>query len=590
MTASVADIPFVGGSYEAPMTLQDAQRLINWYVEMSQDQNSKKPLALLGCPGLLPIVQADTGEVRGCWVLPGGKEALVVANDRLYLMTITVPATQTSIAQFAVTWIGILLTNSGPVIIRDNGPLTAGFGGYAVLVDGLYMYYYRIGGAGTFTFTGGVANTSNIISLPATLPQGVLVSQVATLSDAAGDIPAGTTIASIDYNTPAIIMSHTATGTSASEVITLTIPAFGRLTDPGIPPNPSRLAFIEGWLLVNNVGSRQFQTNGPTPYTIMWPGSFYALKDSSSDNLVTLYENNREAWLIGERTSEVWVNQGGTNFAFARLPGVGPQMGCAAQHSVTRVGPQLIWLARNEQGENVVVMNEGYGWNRVSTHGVEHAISSYPIVSDAIGFAYEEEGHLFYILTFPTADVTWCLDVATLKAAGPGVAWHQRASWNESSGVYHRFRGNCFMNFADLRLVGDFVNGTINMMSRKIYTDGFAPVLRCTRRTPHVWNIDKRTRLFFAQLQVEFTPGVGNQGNPGYDPQAMLRWSDDGGFTWSNEHWVSIGKVGVTKNRAIWRLLGSARDRVWELTFTDPTARDIIGATLFAEAEEDFAA
>jgi hypothetical protein len=589
VTAAVADIPFVGGSYEAPMVLQDAQRLINWYVEVSQDQNSKKPLALLGCPGLRTIIAGIDGQVRGCWVLPGGTQALVVIAQNVYVMTVTTPATATSIAQFSTVLVGTLLTTTGPVIIRDNGPLTAGFGGYAVLVDGLYMYYYRLLGAGTFVFTGGLINGSTIISLPATLPQGILISPGATLTDSAGLIQAGSYVVSVDFNTPAVTMSLPALNTIVTDTITLNISAFGRLTDPGLPPFPSRLAFIEGWLIVNNVGSRQFQTNGPTPYTIMWPGSFYALKDSSSDNLVTIYENNRELWAIGERTAEVWVNQGGANFAFARLPGVGPQMGCAAQHSVTRVANQLIWLGRNEQGENIVVMNEGYGWNRVSSHGVEHAISQYPFVSDAIGFAYEEEGHNFYVLTFPTADATWCLDITTLKAAGPGVAWHQRASWDSVAGVYHRFRGNCFMNFADLRIVGDYSSGQIHQMSRQIYTDADR-VLRCARRTPHVWNIDKRSRLFFSQVQVEFTPGVGLQFGQGSNPQAMMRWSNDGGFTWSNEHWVSIGQVGLTKYRAIWRMLGSARDRVWELCFSDPTARDIIGATMFAEAEEDFAA
>jgi hypothetical protein len=584
--AAVADIPFVGGSYEAPMTLQDAQRLINWYVEISQNENSKKPYALLGCPGLNPIASTAAGQVRGCWVLPGNTQALVVSGANVYLMAITAPATQTSIAQFSVTLLGTLLTTYGPVVIRDNGPLTNGYGGYAVLVDGTYMYYYRIGGAGTYTFTGGVANGSSTMSLSGTLPPGLLMSPGATLSTTDSLIPANTYISSISYSTPSIQMSVPATGTNVSDTVVLTIPAFGKLTDPGIPANPSRLAFIEGWILVNQDGSRQFQTNGPVPYTIMWPGSFFALKDSSSDNLVTLHENNRESWLIGERSSEVWVNQGGTNFAFARVPGVGPQIGCAAKHSITRAGDKLVWLGRNEQGENIVVVQSGYSWERVSSHGVDHAIASYPQVSDAIAFAYEEEGHLFYVLTFPTADATWVLDMTVLAKAGPGMAWHQRASWTTSTGQYHRFRGNCFMNFGDVRIVGDYQTGQLHQMSRSIYTDA-GNVLRCVRRTPHVWNVDKRSRLFFSQVQVEFTPGVGLQTGQGFNPQAMMRWSDDGGFTWSNEKWTGIGLAGITKNRAIWRMLGSARDRVWEVSFSDPVARDIIGATLMAEAEEE---
>jgi hypothetical protein len=67
----------------------------------------------------------------------------------------------------------------------------------------------------------------------------------------------------------------------------------------------------------------------------------------------------------------------------------------------------------------------------------------------------------------------------------------------------------------------------------------------------------------------------------------MLRWSDDGGFTWSNEHWASIGLAGQTKNRCTWNRLGQAWDRVYEGNFSDPVPRDIIGATLFGEGEEE---
>ena len=68
----------------------------------------------------------------------------------------------------------------------------------------------------------------------------------------------------------------------------------------------------------------------------------------------------------------------------------------------------------------------------------------------------------------------------------------------------------------------------------------------------------------------------------GDDPQAMLRWSNDGGSTWSNEHWVSIGKIGRYQNRAIWRRLGWSRDRIFEVAITDPVKPVIVSANLKA--------
>lgn len=62
------------------------------------------------------------------------------------------------------------------------------------------------------------------------------------------------------------------------------------------------------------------------------------------------------------------------------------------------------------------------------------------------------------------------------------------------------------------------------------------------------------------------------------DPQAILDWSDDGGRTWSNEHWVSIGKIGEYQQRAKWRRLGSSRNRTFRLTITDPVPVEIMAA------------
>lgn len=346
-----------------------------------------------------------------------------------------------------------------------------------------------------------------------------------------------------------------------------------------------RVAFIDGWLVFNKPGTQIFYTsplywNGTDPFN----ATYYALKDSSSDNLVTNYENNRELWLIGERSTEIWYDAGGQNFPFSRLQGATLQVGCSAKHSICRLGmnaqfgggslfgSSLVWLARNEFGENAVVMSKGYQVGEISTPAVAYAISQYSVIDDAIGFSYIEEGHMFYMLTFPTADVTWCYDTQS------GM-WHQRASFDPLTGQFHRHRSNFLINFANQRIVGDYQNGTLYQMSRTAYSDESSPLV-CVRRAPHVW--DDRKRIALGRLQVEFTPGVGLQTGQGSDPQAMLRVSKDGGQTFGNEKWSSVGKAGKTKNRCIWRRLGMSRDTVFEVRFSDPVKRDVVGATLLA--------
>jgi hypothetical protein len=69
----------------------------------------------------------------------------------------------------------------------------------------------------------------------------------------------------------------------------------------------------------------------------------------------------------------------------------------------------------------------------------------------------------------------------------------------------------------------------------------------------------------------------------GANPQLMLRWSDDGGHTWNGERTTSMGRTGQYGTRAIFRRLGMTlklRDRVYEVSGTDPVKVAIMGAEL----------
>lgn len=563
-----ADFGFCGSAYEAPNYRQDTQRLVNWYLEKSEDSKSKMPTTLLGAPGLDPLMSLGIGPVRGSWVLPGGQTAIAVCAERVYRIDVTVPPSQLQIAQFSTTQVGTLLTNSGPVCIRDNGA-----GRYAVLVDGPNGYYYRIDGAGSFAFEGTPISGNATLGYSGTLPTQIVIGSAITGTG----IAPGSTIIAVSPSLGQITLSLPATSSPGAVSLTVTLAAFARITDPSFL-GADRVAFIDGWLIFNQPGTQNFYTTAPVPYTLLFDGSFFAKNDTNSDNLVTLSDNNRELWLIGEVHTEIWFDGGGAQFAFQRIPGASPPIGCAAKHSITRFGDTLVWLGKNREGENIVVQTQQYTWGRISNHALEAAIASYPQVEDAVGYAYQDIGHLFYVLSFPTADVTWVFDASTQE-------WHERASYDSSTAQFHRHRSNCYMNFQNLRLVGDYQSGQIHNMSRKVYTDAGEPLISIRRCQP-VWSRTDRKRVFHSALQIEFSPGVGLQTGQGSSPQAMMRMSDDGGATFGTERWQGIGKAGEMKNRAIWRRLGHARDRVYEVRYSDPTPRDVVGATLMAQGSE----
>jgi hypothetical protein len=88
-------------------------------------------------------------------------------------------------------------------------------------------------------------------------------------------------------------------------------------------------------------------------------------------------------------------------------------------------------------------------------------------------------------------------------------------------------------------------------------------------------------RMTNYSFQLDLEPGVGIDGTgQGTSPQAMLQFSNDGGHSWSNEKWASVGAIGQLTTRVIWRRLGRSRDKVFKIRMTDPVKTVWIGATL----------
>jgi hypothetical protein len=295
---------------------------------------------------------------------------------------------------------------------------------------------------------------------------------------------------------------------------------------------------------------------------------------------VALIVDHRQVYLLGEVTTEVWVDVGNvisglTTFPFQRISGTNMQHGCAAKYSIARFGESFMFVSKDTRGQAIIGAVNGYQFVRTSTHAVEQTLIGVDL-STAVAYTYQMEGHEMYVVTFPAINLTWVYDLATQQ-------WHKWLSWDNSSG-YYRHRSNCAALFMGKNLVGDYQNGKVYSLNNAVYTDNGATIRRL-RRAIHLTS--DLQRQFFEEFQIQFQPGVGLSTGQGNDPQAMLRWSNDGGSTWSNEHWITIGKIGQYQNRAIWRRLGWSRDRIFEVAITDPVKAVIISANLKASVGDN---
>ncbi len=231
-----------------------------------------------------------------------------------------------------------------------------------------------------------------------------------------------------------------------------------QITADGFPNPCKMIEFIDGYFIGLLQDSREFAIS-ELESGLEWEATEFAQRSIGSDNINGIIRNHRELWLIGTHTSEVWVNNGDPDFPFAPLQGTLIEQGTFAGWGVQRLDNTLIFPGKDTQGSGIVWRANGYTPERISTHAVELALQKVSLPSDndanrAIGWTYQENGHLFYLLILPDSETTWVFDVAS------GL-WHERARWNSTDCVWVPHVAACHMYAFGKHLVGDRQSGTI---------------------------------------------------------------------------------------------------------------------------------
>ena len=323
------------------------------------------------------------------------------------------------------------------------------------------------------------------------------------------------------------------------------------------------VVFIDGYFVFSQAGGsdRFWLTNQYDGTTI--DSTDFATAEGWPDAIQSLIADNRELFIFGEETVEVWYNSGDADNTFQRYQGGFKHHGCVAKFSPARFDNSVIWLSRNDRGDSQVVrLGDGYQPQVVSTPEINYQISTYGTQEDAFGYSYQHEGHEFYILTFPAENVTWAYDASTQ-------AWHKRA--HHITTFPERERYNCHVFAFGKHLFGDFLNGNIYVLDGTIGTFNGARVER-ERTTISVSDEENRRRLTSVQLDMQEGLGDGNTAN---DDVFWLSYSKNGGHTFTNETSRNAGDGGNWFKRVIWRRLGWGRNWIFRIR-TWTTARPVL--------------
>ncbi len=332
-----------------------------------------------------------------------------------------------------------------------------------------------------------------------------------------------------------------------------------QITDTDFP-GAEWVECLDGYFIIGAPNSGEFYLSA-NRNPASWDALDFATAEKYPDDLVRGIVNFGEIVLFGRESGEGWYNSGDPAFALDRVPTGFFEKGLMSRHGAAKADNRIFFPGH----DGIVYALNGYQPERVSTYAVEQAIET-STDKDFIGLSWTEAGHSFYALT--CAEWTFVYDCSTQL-------WHERKSYAQAN-----WRGTFVVRAFNKWLVGDANSNKVGELTPSLFTE-WGDVLRTSCAAPPVADDNKRVQ--HGRLELVFEQGTGTLTGAGSDPKVMLRWSDDGGRTWSNEHWRNLGKIGEFRRRTVWYRLGQARDRVYEYAVSDPVRRTLIFATLEAE-------
>lgn len=339
----------------------------------------------------------------------------------------------------------------------------------------------------------------------------ILATYIVTTVDANGNV---TSYSITSPGTGYIISSGNTTATGGAQPgigtgFTINVTGTGTANNFITLPNGTLLgaisfvAYVEGFFLALLKDSNQFQ------WSALLDASTWDPIDTNrvsvfAGNVLSMFADHNEIWFWGERQTQPYSLTGSVN-TFDPITGAFMEAGIFAPDSPIRLDNSIFWLGGDERGAGVVWRANGYTPSRVSNHAIEFALQGYLTkfgaagLSDAVGYSYQDQGHGFYVLYFPTANATWVLDTAT------GM-WHQRGFWNAVNGTFSAHHSQNHMFIFGKHLVGDWSSGNVYNMSISIFDDAGNPIRR-VRRTRHASS--DQSFVFFKTLQLYVETGVG---------------------------------------------------------------------------------
>ena len=338
-------------------------------------------------------------------------------------------------------------------------------------------------------------------------------------------------------------------------ILNMNTNVFLPITDSEFPDSARSVTFQDGYFIVEVPGTGRFQLSSLYD-GFLWNGLDTETASSSPDVTEAVLSYGGYLQVYGTRSVERFSNTGALSFPFTRIQGGNLEYGVVSRDTIVPMDESVIFLARNRLGEACLVQSGlSGGANIVSTPDINYLWNNYSTLIDAEAFAYRLDGRSFYEITFPSANKTWLYN-STM------------GSWSEVSGLSGRHDVRDGVAFGERFIVFSSSEPKMYILDKNAYDDNGMSIKRqITSR--HIFS-PNYNRLGAYRVRLDVQTGALLPTGQGADPNVALEISRDGGHTWGNKIWRSLGKLGEFGRLVQWNRCGMGRDVTFRFTVTDP--------------------
>lgn len=339
----------------------------------------------------------------------------------------------------------------------------------------------------------------------------------------------------------------------------------------GSPPSATHVAYLDDFVILNrqvvaeNNKVIQFSNSGDAE---TWTGTDIFSAVADPDPVQAIIVSQRDLYLVGQSTTEIWQNVGTSPIPFQRFGVL--QYGTDAPYSVIEADNSVFFLDNDRR-----ILRNLRGQPARVSEAIEREIATYETVSDCFASSFTYEGSIHVFFGFPDADAGWSIDLKN----------NQWTEWKGYDNGYSRVRINAMVYVPSLKTtyVGDHSTGDIFTFSSTVKTDAGGVFKRQRTFAQRDGGAGVRKRANKLRLNMTRNVASAHSGTTSQtNPQVELRWKDDN-KDWSTWRRKSLGTIGETSYYAEFHRLGIYRTRQYEVQMSDPAEMNLVSV----ETDED---